>query len=174
MAKIFNGETFITLGEYLLITEGVLPPIFSAVTLPTVGTTDATTFKQALQWRYFFQYLFTSDTDEFGNKLAALGYEILPTLSEKLTNLAAMVPQLLADKETETSDTLRSPSGTLQTSGYSAGGIKRERVGGSSGNVDRLVRYQNERKQLITEALDAFQPLFIQCWDDWGKKVDEE
>lgn len=174
MAKIFNGETFLTLGDYLMTTEGVLPPIFSAVTLPTVGTTDALTFKEALQRRYFFQYLFTSNIIEFENRLYALGYEILPTLSEKLTNLAAMVPQLLADKETETNDTLRSPSGTLQTSGYSAGGIKRERVGGSSGNVDRLIRYQNERKQLVTEALDAFQPLFIQCWDDWGKVVDEE
>lgn len=173
MSRIFCGETFLTLGEYLMVTEGVLPPIFSAVTLPTVGTTDAVTFKEALQRRYFFQYLFTSNTTEFENSLFALGYEVLPTLSEKLTNLAAMVPQLLADKEMETSDTLRSPSGTLQTSGYSAGGIKRERVGGSSGNVDRLIRYQNERKQIITEALDAFQPLFIQCWDAWGKTVEE-
>lgn len=174
MSRIFCGETFLTLGEYLMVAEGVLPPAFSAVTLPTVGTTDAVTFKQALIWRYYYQYLFTSDTDEFGNKLVALGYEVLPVLSEKLANLAAMVPQLLADREMETSDTLRGPSGTLQTSGYSAGGIKRERVGGSSGNVDRLIRYQNERKQIITEALDAFQPLFIQCWDAWGKVVSEE
>lgn len=174
MAKIFNGEEFLTLGEYLMYTEGVLPPIFSEVTLPTVGTADAVTFKQALIWRYFFQYLFTSDTGEFDNKLASLGYEILPILNDKLIFLSLMDRQLVDDKEIETSDTLRSPSGTLQTSGYSAGGIKRERAGASYGNVDRLVRYQNERRQLITEALDAFQPLFIQCWDDWGKKVDEE
>ena len=73
------------------------------------------------------------------------------------------------DSETETSDTLRSPNGTLQQSGFSSGGVLIKRQGGASGDIDRIVRYQSEIVSLVGDALAQFEPLFVGVFSEWGE-----
>lgn len=168
MARIFDGKTFLTLAEWQALPDYHLPDEMAHVSIPTLAQPGYITFADLFGFEFSDRYLFTDDPALFDKKLTGRCYAILPTLSEKLTNLAKMISGFIEDSETETTDTLRSPNGTLQTSGNSAGGILRKRSGGASGDSGRLVQYQNERREIITEALEEFEPLFIGVSSDWG------
>lgn len=171
MARIFEGKTFLTLSEWLALPDNQLPDEMRQVTIPTLSQPGYYTFADVFGFEYGDRYLFTNDTKLFNLRLIGRCFAVLPTLSEKLANLSKLVADFLEDSEEETTDTLRSPNGALQTSGFSAGGILRKRSGGASGDTDRLLRYQNERRQIITEALEEFAPLFIAVSSDWGCPV---
>ena len=167
MAKSFNGKTYITLAEWLAA-GNTLPDEMLAVTIPSLTATGTITFADIFNMNFSDRYLFTESADEFGRRLLVTSYSVLPTLSAKLSNIETLVIGFMDDSETETSDTLRSPSGTLQTTGFSSGGVKIKRQGGASGDIDRIVRYQNEIRPIVGDALEQFEPLFIGVFSEWG------
>lgn len=168
MAKSFNGKTYITLAEWL--TEGnTLPGEMQAVTIPSLTTPGSITFADIFNMTFADRYLFTESSAEFGRRLTVTCYSVLPTLAAKLSNLEALINGFMDDSETETSDTLRSPSGTLQPSGFSSGGVLIKRQGGASGDIDRIVRYQNEVNSIIADYVDQFEYLFIGVFSEWGE-----
>lgn len=167
MAKNFDGKTYITLAEWLA--EGnTLPDEMRAVTIPSLTTPGAITFADIFSMAFSDRYLFTESSAEFGRRLTVTCYSVLPTLSAKLSNLEALINGFMDDSETETSDTLRSPNGTLQPSGFSSGGVLIKRQGGASGDIDRIIRYQNEVNSIIADYIDQFEYLFIGVFSEWG------
>lgn len=167
MAKNFDGKTYITLDEYLMAGGGI-PNEMAAVTIPTLSTPSSITFADLFRMAFSDRYLFTESSAEFGRRLAVTCYSVLPTLSAKLSNLEALINGFMDDSESETSDTLRSPNGTLQTAGFSSGGVLIKRKGGASGDIDRIIRYQNEVNSIIANYLDQFEYLFIGVFSEWG------
>jgi len=168
MAKSFNGKTYITLAEW--IAEGnTLPDEMRAVTIPSLTTPGSITFTDIFKMAFSDRYLFTESSAEFGRRLTVTCYSVLPTLSAKLSNIETLISGFMDDSETETSDTLRSPNGTLQTSAFSSGGVLIKRQGGASGDVDRIIRYQNEINSIISDYVDQFEPLFIGVFSEWGE-----
>lgn len=168
MAKSFNGKTYITLEEWLA--EGnTLPDEMRAVTIPSLTTPDSITFTDIFKMTFSDRYLFTESSAEFGRRLTVTCYSVLPTLAAKLSNLEALINGFMDDSETETSDTLRSPNGALQPSGFSSGGVLIKRQGGASGDIDRIIRYQNEVNSIVSDYLDQFEPLFIGVFSEWGE-----
>ena len=167
MAKNFNGKTYITLAEYLMAGGGI-PDEMAAVTIPTLSTPGSITFSDIFKMEFSDRYLFTESSAEFGRRLAVTCYSVLPTLSAKLSNIKTLIEGFMEDSETETSDTLRSPNGTLQTTGFSSGGVLIKRQGGASSDIDRVVRYQNEIRSIVGDALEQFEPLFIGVFSEWG------
>ena len=168
MAKSFNGKTYITLAEWLA-TGNTLPDEMSAVTIPSLTAPGTITFSDIFNMNFSDRYLFTESSAEFGRRLSVTCYTVLPTLSAKLSNIETLINGFMDDSETETSDTLRSPSGTLQTAGFSSGGVKIKRQGGASGDIDRIVRYQNEINSIIVDYVEPFAPLFIGVFSEWGE-----
>lgn len=167
MAKNFDGKTYITLAEWQA--EGnTLPDEMRAVTIPSLTTPGSITFADIFSMAFSDRYLFTESSAEFGRRLTVTCYSVLPTLSAKLSNLEALINGFMDDSETETSDTLRSPNGTLQQSGFSSGGVLIKRQGGASGDIDRIIRYQNEVNSIISDYVDQFEPLFIGVFSEWG------
>ena len=167
MAKNFDGKTYITLAEWL--NDGnTLPDDMLAVTIPTLSTPGSITFSDMFNMTFSDRYLFTESSAEFGRRLRVTCYSVLPTLSAKLSNIETLISGFMDDSETETSDTLRSPNGTLQTTGFSSGGVKIKRQGGASGDIDRIIRYQNEVNSILADYLDQFEPLFIGVFSEWG------
>ena len=170
MAKNFDGKTYITLAEWL--NDGnTLPDDMLAVTIPTLSTPGSITFSDMFNMTFSDRYLFTESSAEFGRRLRVTCYSVLPTLSAKLSNIETLISGFMDDSETETIDILRSPSGTLQQSGFSAGGVKIKRQGGASGDIDRIIRYQNEVNSIVADYLDQFEPLFIGVFSEWGDEV---
>lgn len=167
MAKNFDGKTYITLAEWLAA-GNTLPDEMSAVTIPTLSTPGSITFSDIFNMTFSDRYLFTESSVEFGRRLTVTCYSVLPTLSAKLSNIKTLIEGFMEDSETETSDTLRSPNGTLQTTGFSSGGVLIKRQGGASGDIDRVVRYQNEIRSIVGDALEQFEPLFIGVFSEWG------
>lgn len=167
MAKSFNGKTYITLAEWLA--EGnTLPGEMRAVTIPSLTTPGSITFADIFKMAFSDRYLFTESSAEFGRRLTVTCYSALPTLSAKLSNLEALINGFMDDSETETSDTLRAPNGTLQTAGFSSGGVLIKRQGGASGDIDRIIRYQNEVNSIIADYIGQFEYLFIGVFSEWG------
>lgn len=167
MAKSFNGKTYITLAEWLA--EGnTLPDEMTAVTIPTLSAPGSITFADIFNMTFADRYLFTESGAEFGRRLGVTCYSVLPTLSAKLSNIKTLIDGFMDDSETETSDTLRSPNGTLQTAGFSSGGVLIKRQGGASGDIDRIIRYQNEINSIIADYVEQFEPLFIGVFSEWG------
>lgn len=172
MARKINGSVFLTLKEY--IAAGHALPAVMVEKLPTVAGVPASSFADVFTQRYGRHFLGTPDLDEFADLLEYHAAAEIPTLATRLRNLETIESGFIEDKDTETTDTLRSPNGTLAVSGYSAGGIKRTREGGASGDTDRLIRYQNERAEIITKSLDRFDGLFLRIYNDFGKEVDAQ
>ena len=170
MAKNFNGKTYITLAEWLAA-GNTLPDEMSSVTIPSLTAPGTVTFSDIFNMNFSDRYLFTESSAEFGRRLLVTCYSVLPTLSAKLSNIETLVMGFMDDSETETSDTLRSPSGTLQTTGFSSGGVLIKRQGGASGDIDRIIRYQNEIKSIIADYVDQFEPLFVGVFSEWGDEV---
>ena len=170
MAKNFNGKTYITLAEWLAA-GNTLPDEMSSVTIPSLTAPGTVTFADIFNMNFSDRYLFTESSAEFGRRLLVTCYSVLPTLSAKLSNIETLVMGFMDDSETETSDTLRSPSGTLQTTGFSSGGVLIKRLGGASGDIDRIIRYQNEIKSIIADYVDQFEPLFVGVFSEWGDEV---
>ena len=168
MAKNFDGKTYITLAEWQAA-GNTLPDEMLAVTIPTLSTPGSITFADIFDMMFADRYLFTESSAEFGRRLRVTCYSVLPTLSAKLSNLESLINGFMDDSETETSDTLRSPSGTLQPSGFSAGGVLIKRQGGASGDIDRIIRYQNEVNSIIADYVEQFEPLFIGVFSEWGE-----
>lgn len=168
MAKNFNGKTYITLAEWLAA-GNTLPDEMTSVVIPSLTAPGTITFADIFNMTFADRYLFTESSAEFGRRLLVTCYSVLPTLSAKLSNLETLVSGFMDDSETETSDTLRSPSGTLQTTGFSSGGVKIKRQGGASGDIDRIIRYQNEINSIIADYVDQFEPLFIGVFSEWGE-----
>ena len=170
MAKNFDGKTYITLAEWLAA-GNTLPDEMSSVAIPSLTAPGTVTFADIFNMNFSDRYLFTESSAEFGRRLLVTCYSVLPTLSAKLSNIETLVMGFMDDSETETSDTLRSPSGTLQQSGFSAGGVKIKRQGGASGDIDRIVRYQNEINSIIADYVNQFEPLFVGVFSEWGDEV---
>lgn len=170
MAKSFNGKTYITLAEWLAA-GNTLPDEMSSVTIPSLTAPGTVTFANIFNMNFSDRYLFTESTAEFGRRLLVTSYSVLPTLSSKLSNIETLINGFMDDSETETSDTLRSPNGTLQTTGFSSGGVKIKRQGGASGDIDRIIRYQNEINSIIADYVGQFEPLFIGVFSEWGDEV---
>ena len=170
MAKNFNGKKYITLAEWLAA-GNTLPDEMSAVVIPSLTAPGAVTFADIFNMNFSDRYLFTESSAEFGRRLLVTCYSVLPTLSAKLSNIETLVRGFMDDSETETSNTLRSPSGTLQTTGFSSGGVKITRQGGASGDIDRIIRYQNEVNSIIADYVEQFEPLFIGVFSEWGNEV---
>ena len=170
MAKSFNGKTYITLTEWLAA-GNTLPDEMSSVTIPSLTAPGTVTFADIFNMNFSDRYLFTESSAEFSRRLLVTCYSVLPTLSAKLSNIETLVMGFMDDSETETSDTLRSPSGTLQTTGFSSGGVLIKRQGGASGDIDRIIRYQNEIKSIIADYVDQFEPLFVGVFSEWGDEV---
>ena len=170
MAKNFNGKTYITLAEWLAA-GNTLPDEMASVTIPSLTAPGTVTFADIFNMNFSDRYLFTESSAKFGRRLLVTCYSVLPTLSAKLSNIETLVMGFMDDSETETSDTLRSPSGTLQTTGFSSGGVKIKRQGGASGDIDRIVRYQNEINSIIADYVDQFEPLFVGVFSEWGDEV---
>ena len=170
MAKNFDGKTYITLAEWLNA-GNTLPDEMQAVTIPSLTVPGTITFADIFNMNFSERYLFTESSAEFGRRLSVTCYSVLPTLSAKLSNIETLISGFMDDSETETSDTLRSPSGTLQTTGFSSGGVKIKRQGGASGDIDRIVRYQNEINSIIADYVDQFEPLFVGVFSEWGDEV---
>ena len=168
MAKNFNGKTYITLAEWLAA-GNTLPDEMSAVTIPSLTAPGTITFADIFNMNFSDRYLFTESGAEFGRRLAVTCYSVLPTLAAKLSNMETLINGFMEDSETETSDTLRSPSGTLETTGFSSGGVLIKRQGGASGDIDRIVRYQNDINSIIAVYVDQFEPLFIGVFSEWGE-----
>ena len=167
MARTFQGKTFVTLNEWQAA-GNTLPADMLALEIPNLTAPGSITFADLFTSEFGDRYLFTDDQAFFNRRLIGRTYATLPTLSEKLKNLSALVSGFMEDREEETTDTLRSPNGALEVSGFSGGGILRKRSGGASGDTDRLIRYQNERREIVTEALQQFDGLFIAVSSDWG------
>ncbi len=165
MGRSFNWETYITLAEWLDAGNS-LPIMMDRVAVQGVGETVR--FTELFKFRFNRRYLFTDDPSAFNDRVYQYCYNILPTLDEKIKNITALISGFMDDSETETSDTLRAPNGTLQPSGFSSGGVLIKRQGGASGDIDRIVRYQNEIVSLIDGALEQFEPLFIGVFNAWG------
>lgn len=165
MAKNFNGKTYITLAEWLDAGNS-LPGMMDQVAVP--GIVETIRFTELFKLRFSKRYLFSADYSAFNDRVYQYCYNILPTFEAKIRNITALINGFMDDSETETSDTLRSPNGTLQPSGFSSGGVLIKRQGGSSGSIDRIVRYQNEVVSLVGDALDQFEPLFIGVFSEWG------
>lgn len=170
MAKSFNGKTYITLAEWLAA-GNTLPDEMASVVITTLTAPGTVTFADIFNMTFSGRYLFTESSAEFGRRLLVTSYSVLPTLSSKLSNIETLINGFMDDSETETSDTLRSPNGTLQTTGFSSGGVKIKRQGGASGDIDRIIRYQNEINSIIADYLDQFEPLFIGVFSEWGDEV---
>ena len=168
MGKSFNGKTYITLAEWLAAGND-LPDEMTAVTIPTLSAPGSITFADIFNMAFADRYLFTESAAEFGKRLLVTCYSVLPTLSTKLSNLEALINGFMDDSETETSDTLRSPNGTLQTTGFSSGGVEIKRKGGASGDIDRIIRYQNEVNSIVADYIDQFEYLFIGVFSEWGE-----
>ena len=168
MAKNFDGKTYITLTEYMAA-GGSIPNEMTSVTIPTLSTPGTITFADIFKMTFSDRYLFTESSAEFERRLTVKCYSVLPTLAAKLSNIEALINGFMDDSETETSDTLRSPNGTLQTAGFSSGGVSIKRQGGASGDIDRIIRYQNEVNSIIENYLDQFEPLFIGVFSEWGE-----
>ena len=165
MAKNFDGKTYITLDEWLGA-GNTLPTMMNQINVQGVGETLR--FTELFKLRFNRRYLFTNDPSAFKDRVYQYCYNILPTLDEKIKNITALIGGFMDDSETETSDTLRSPNGTLQPSGFSSGGVLIKRQGGASGDIDRIVRYQNEVVSLVGDALTQFEPLFVGVFSEWG------
>lgn len=170
MAKNFDGKTYITLSEWLAA-GNTLPDEMSSVTIPSLTAPGTITFADIFNMNFSDRYLFTESAAEFGRRLTVTCYSVLPTLSAKLSNIETLISGFMDDSETETSDTLRSPNGTLQTTGFSSGGVKIKRQGGASGDIDRIIRYQNEINSIIADYVEQFEPLFIGVFSEWGDDV---
>ena len=170
MAKNFNGKTYITLAEWLAA-GNTLPDEMASVTIPSLTAPGTVTFADIFNMNFSDRYLFTESSAEFGRRLLGTCYSVLHTLSAKLSNIETLVMGFMDDSETETSDTLRSPSGTLQTTGFSSGGVLIKRQGGASGDIDRIIRYQNEINSIIADYVDQFEPLFVGVFSEWGDEV---
>lgn len=168
MAKSFNGKTYITLDEWLEA-GNTLPEEMNAVTIPTLTAPGSVTFAGIFTMNFADRYLFTESNAEFNRKLRSTCFTVLPTLSAKLSNIKTLIDGFMDDSETETSDTLRSPNGTLQPSGFSSGGVRIKRQGGASGDIDRIIRYQNEINSIIADYVEQFEPLFIGVFSEWGE-----
>ena len=166
MAKNFDGKTYITLAEWL-DAGNTLPTMMNQVTVPGIGETIR--FAELFKLRFSRRYLFTADSSAFNDRVYQYCYNILPTFEAKIKNITALIDGFMDDSETETSDTLRSPNGTLQPSGFSSGGVLIKRKGGASGDIDRIVRYQNEVVSLVGDSLAQFEPLFIGLFSEWGE-----
>lgn len=170
MARNFDGKTYITLAEWLAA-GNTLPDEMQAVTIPSLTAPGTITFADIFNMNFSDRYLFTESSTEFGRRLTVTCYSVLPTLSAKLSNIETLISGFMDDSETETSDTLRSPSGTLQTTGFSSGGVKIKRQGGASGDIDRIVRYQNEINSIVADYVEQFEPLFIGVFSEWGDEA---
>lgn len=178
--KIFHGRTYLTLAE----AEAAYPDaaLVPAVLNYDIEAGDVSVNVAALfRVRFADRYIARPIEDAAGASLAAvyMGAEAsaaLLTFKPYVENLQTMAAQLVADSEEETLEYKRAPQGATNfRAAFSDGGTVRGKSGASSGNVDRLLRYQNEIRNAADIMLDRLEKLFIGVLtDDWGTEVIEQ
>lgn len=172
--KIFHGRTYLTLAE----AEAAYPDaaLVPAVLNYDIEAGDVSVNVAALfRVRFADRYIARPIEDAAGASLAAvyMGAEAsaaLLTFKPYVQNLQTMAAQLVADSEEETLEYKRAPQGATNfRAAFSDGGTVRGKSGASSGNVDRLLRYQNEIRNAADIMLDRLENLFIGIIaGDWG------
>lgn len=170
--KLYRNRYFSTLSEWLAVVGNTLPTEWLSITIR-----GAVNFANLFQDRYGDRYIaIATDTAAppvtFGTRLAIENARIYSHFAPLIAGAKKMIDDLVADEDTETNEIKRSTNGQVDfTSTFSDGGTVRHRSGASSGNVDRIVRLENELSDMIEKFLDAFAPLFVPVLSEWGCEV---
>ena len=177
--KKFHGRSFYTLADATSLfgseSRSFVPAAVKiALTINGVsvnlGTLYATRFAG-----YYLAKPIDSDAEAtaVADWIQIEGAAAVAIYKQQLLDKISLAADFVADSEQETLEYKRAPKGGTDFSGaFSDGGTLRKKSGGSSGNVDRLLRYQNEIGNAIDEFLDGFARFFIGVLTEWGVDVE--
>lgn len=178
--KILYGKTYLTLAEAEAAypNAAIVPAVLDYdIEAGDVSVNVADLFRLRFADRYIARPIKdATDAILAGVYMGAEASAALLTFKPYVENLKTMAAQLVADSEDETLEYKRAPQGGVDfRAAFSDGGTVRSKSGASSGNVDRLLRYQNEIKNAADIMLDRLEKLFIGVLtDDWGVEVVEQ
>lgn len=168
--KLINGHTYVTLSEALSATPALitLPTCLTELSQGTGNT--AITMADALTAFYADAYLCLHDLTKWQAFANASSKIIVQHFKQKITNLNTLISDFIADAETETVEAKRAANGSVSfASAFSDGGTIRNKSGGSSGDVNRLMAYQNELRDTFDECLHVLgKRLFLGVLDPVG------
>lgn len=177
--KVFHGKTFYTLAEAISAfgTEArTFIPANVKITLTINGVAVNLGALYASRFAgYYLAKPIGSDAEAttVDAWIQIEGAAATAIYKQQLLDKIKLATDFVNDSETETLEYKRAPTGGTDFSkAFSNGGTLRNKLGGSSGNVDRLLRYQNEIGNAIDEFLDAFERFFIGVLTDWGVDVE--
>ena len=175
--KHFHGKTYLTLKEATDAYGGpgvsFIPASlsFSVVGVSGLSVDVDTLFLQRYKDRYIaWPIENATDAATVSVYMGAEAANVVVTFRPYIENLQRMVAQLVDDGEEESLEYKRAPNGaTSFASAFSDGGTLRKKSGAASGNVDRILRYQNEIVNAVNVLLDRLDDMFIGVLtNDWG------
>ena len=177
--KKFHGRTFYTLAE-ATSEFGSVSRTFIPAALTVYITINGVSINLAqLYAARFANYYIAKPIDSDAEATAVSdwikteGAAAVAIYKQQLLDKISLAADFVADSEQETLEYKRAPKGATDfATAFSDGGTLRKKSGGSSGNVDRLLRYQNEIGNAIDEFLDAFARFFIGVLTEWGVDVE--
>lgn len=175
--KRLHGKTYLTLKEATEAYGGpgvTFTPAALGFTVVGLGGVDVSVdalYEQRYRDRYIaWPIADAADASLVSVYMGAEGANVVITFRPYIENLQKMVKQLVDDAEEESLEYKRAPNGaTSFASAFSDGGTLRKKSGAASGNVDRILRYQNEIANAVNVLLDRLDDMFIGVLtDDWG------
>ena len=178
--KNFHGNKFVTLNEWLTTDGAALPSGLTALTYShrvndsvTISFSASDLFVARFGDRYI---AFPANDDGtisgFSARLTVEAANVYAFMAGTIEGVERMLNDLYDDSERETVEYKRAPNGAANfDSAFSDGGTLRNRSGGSSGNIDRIVRAENDLVSMWDKLMAQFEQLFVPILTPWGWDV---
>lgn len=164
--KRIIGREFYTLEEYIAAKGGdAFPAVMAEIAMTVPGSDPPVIYSSvdAVKNRYADRLLFASGTDWdfFYGHLADIANNVAAEFTSKKAAIDTLNSSLLANERKSTVEAKRADLGAVNfSSAYSDGGTITKSDAGNA-NIDTIVRYQRDIKNLFDAAVDAFEPFFL-------------
>lgn len=169
--RTLDGRIFLTLKEYLAESGYDLPLDLMDWDVSTVDETVS--MASCFVARYGRRYIFTTDVDEFADTLNETAKRVRYQFERMMNNVLHLEDEFIKDAFTTKSERKRPYNGTVSIENApTEDAVVVRSSGASSGNIDKILRYQNEFQNMLSMALDQFSGLFISVVSDWGKEIE--
>ena len=178
--RIFHGNKYVTLSEWLATDGAALPSGLTALTYShkvddnvTVSFSAADLFTARFGGRYI-AYPANDDATVpgFASRLTVEAANVYAFMAGVIDGVDRMLTDLYTDGEKETIEYKRAPQGGVNfEDAFSDGGTVRNKTGASSGNIDRVVRAETDLVNMWDKLMAQFEGLFIPVLTPWGCDV---
>lgn len=170
--RFFRGNKYITLREWLAIAGNSLPAgLTSLVVTGPVSFSAADLFTARYGDRYISE-AFDEDggnLPNFAGRLTTEAARIYDVMAPKIEGVKKMLSDLYGDVTTDRLEYKRGPDGgTDFTGAFSDGGTLRTLTGQNAGNIDRIVRVEQDLVDLWDALMVRYEFLFFGARFGWG------